>query len=176
VVRQVDGAVLIGRIVETEAYGGPEDQASHSRAGLTARTAPMHGPVGHAYVYLVYGMHNCLNVVAREESAVAGAVLLRALEPVQGLAAMRDRRGQTRDADDRLCSGPARLTQALAIDRRLDGHDLTMPGDLWLAVGEALDKSDAVASGPRVGVGYAGEDWAGRPWRFWLAGNRSVSR
>jgi len=176
VVRQVDGAVLVGRIVETEAYGGPEDRASHSRAGLTARTAPMHGPVGHAYVYLVYGMHNCLNVVAREESAVAGAVLLRALEPVQGLAAMRDRRERTRDPDTRLCSGPARLTQALAIDRRLDGHDLTMPGDLWLAVGEGLDKSEAVASGPRVGVGYAGEDWAGRPWRFWLAGNRSVSR
>jgi DNA-3-methyladenine glycosylase len=176
VVREVDGAVVIGRIVETEAYGGREDRASHSRAGLTARTAPMHGPVGHAYVYLVYGMHNCLNVVAREDAATAGAVLLRALEPVDGLASMRDRRGRTSDSDDRLCSGPARLTQALAIDRRLDGLDLTKSGDLWLAAGVGRREAETVASGPRVGVGYAGEDWAGRPWRFWLAGNRSVSR
>jgi DNA-3-methyladenine glycosylase len=176
VVREVDGAVVVGRIVETEAYGGPEDRASHSRAGLTTRTAPMHGPVGHAYVYLVYGMHHCLNVVAREDGAAAGAVLVRALEPLDGLASMRDRRGRTRDPDDRLCSGPARLTQALAIDRRLDGLDLTKAGELWLAAGEGPRESDPVASGPRVGVGYAGADWAGRPWRFWLAGNRSVSR
>lgn len=176
VVREIDGGVAVGRIVETEAYGGPEDRASHSRAGLTARTAPMHGPVGHAYVYLVYGMHHCLNVVARGDGAKAGAVLLRALEPVEGLASMRARRGRAGDRDDRLCSGPARLTQALAIDRRLDGHDLTRAVELWLAAGDGLRPSESVASGPRVGVGYAGEDWAGRPWRFWLAGNRSVSR
>jgi DNA-3-methyladenine glycosylase len=176
VVREAGGAVVVGRIVETEAYGGAEDRASHSRAGLTARTAPMHGPVGHAYVYLVYGMHHCLNVVAREDAVTAGAVLLRALEPVEGLASMRERRGRTHDPDDRMCSGPARLTQALAIDRRLDGLDLTKTGELWLAAGERLREAEGVASGPRVGVGYAGEDWAGRPWRFWLAGNPSVSR
>jgi DNA-3-methyladenine glycosylase len=175
-VRQLDGDLTVGRIVETEAYCGPTDLASHARAGLTRRTAPMYGPVGHAYVYLVYGMHNCLNVVARSEELVAGAVLLRALEPVDGLAFMRARRGGTSDPDARLCSGPARLTQALAIDRRLDGHDLTAEVDLWLSAGEGLRQSEAIAVGPRVGVDYAGPDWAGRPWRFWLAGNRSVSR
>ena len=176
VVRQLDGDLTVGRIVETEAYCGPTDLASHARAGFTRRTAPMYGPVGHAYVYLVYGMHNCLNVVARSEELVAGAVLLRAVEPVDGIALMRARRGRTSDPDARLCSGPARLTQALAIDRGLDGHDLTSGVDLWLSAGEGLRQSEAVAVGPRVGVGYAGPDWAGRPWRFWLSGNRSVSR
>ncbi len=176
VVRQLDGELTVGRIVETEAYCGPTDLASHARAGLTRRTAPMYGPVGHAYVYLVYGMHHCLNVVARSEELVAGAVLLRALEPVDGLAVMRARRGGTADPDRRLCSGPARLTQALAIDRRLDGHDLTSEVDLWLSPGEGLRQAESVAVGPRVGVDYAGPDWADRPWRFWLAGNRSVSR
>jgi DNA-3-methyladenine glycosylase len=176
IVRQLDGELTVGRIVETEAYCGPTDLASHARAGLTRRTAPMYGPVGHAYVYLVYGMHHCLNVVARSEELVAGAVLLRALEPVDGLALMRTRRGDTTDADNRLCSGPARLTRALAIDRRLDGHDLTSNVDLWLSAGDGLRQSESVAAGRRVGVDYAGPDWADRPWRFWLAGNRSVSR
>jgi DNA-3-methyladenine glycosylase len=176
VVRELDGHLLVGRIVEVEAYDGPEDRASHARAGLTRRTAPMYGPVGHAYVYLVYGMHYCLNVVARPPDRPAGAVLIRALEPVAGTDAMRGNRSTTTDPDGRLCSGPARLTQALAIDRRLDGHDLTAAVALWLAAGEPLASSEAVAAGPRVGVGYAGPDWAARPWRFWLAGNRSVSR
>ena len=174
--RQVNGDQLVGRIVECEAYCGPTDLASHARAGLTRRTAPMYGPVGHAYVYLVYGMHHCLNVVARSEELVAGAVLLRALEPVAGIELMRVRRGRTNDPDSRLCSGPARLTQALAIDRRLDGHDLTAGVDLWLSAGEGLRQTESVAVGPRVGVAYAGPEWAGRPWRFRLDGNRSVSR
>jgi DNA-3-methyladenine glycosylase len=174
-VREVDGQRTSGRIVETEAYGGPADLASHARAGLTRRTAPMHGPVGHAYVYLVYGMHNCFNVVCRENSAQAGAVLVRALEPVEGAGLMRARRGRTADPDARLCAGPARLTQALAIDRNLDGHDLTAGADLWLQAG-ASEADEAIAAGPRIGVAYAGEGWADRPWRFWLAGNRSVSR
>lgn len=176
VVRKVDGDLLVGRIVETEAYVGPADLASHARAGLTRRTAPMYGPVGHAYVYLVYGMHDCMNVVARAEEAVAGAVLVRALEPVAGVESMRARRGRVGDPDARLCSGPARLTQALAIDRRLNGHDLTSAADLWLAAGEGLRPAESVDSGPRIGVDYAGADWAGRPYRFWLTGNRSVSR
>ena len=136
----------------------------------------MYGPVGHAYVYLVYGMHHCLNVVARSEELVAGAVLLRALQPVDGIAGMRARRQGTKDPDGRLCSGPARLTQALAIDRRFDGHDLTAGVDLWLSGGHGLRESESVAVGPRVGIDYAGPEWAERPWRFWLAGNQSVSR
>lgn len=176
-----------GRIVETEAYGGPDDRASHARAGRTPRTRPMFGPAGHAYVYLVYGLHECLNVVG-EQDGRAGAVLLRALEPVVGVELMRRRRGRPHDPDWRLAAGPARLSQALGVDRQLDGYDLTLGERLWLAedespvaAGDERGKpgrfgAAGIASGPRVGVGYAGGEWAARPWRFWLAGHRSVSR
>jgi DNA-3-methyladenine glycosylase len=164
-----------GRIVEAEAYGGPEDRASHARAGRTARTRPMFGPVGHAYVYLVYGMHECLNVVG-EDDGRAGAVLLRALEPVRGVELMRRRRERPADPAWRLAAGPARLAQALGVDRRLDGHDLTAGERLWLARDPDPAAALDIASGPRVGVAYAGAEWAARPWRFWLRGHRSVSR
>lgn len=171
--RTADG-LTCGRIVETEAYGGPEDMASHSRAGRTRRTQPMFGEVGHAYVYLVYGMHECLNVVARSDAAEAGAVLLRAIEPVLGIDLMRLRRGRETDADARLGAGPARLSQAMAVDRSLDGHDLVSGESLWLTAGDPVSEA-AVAVGRRIGVDYAGE-WADRPWRFLLSGNPSVSR
>ena len=174
----VDEDLCAGRIVETEAYGGPEDRASHARAGHTRRTAPMFGPVGHAYVYLIYGMHECLNVVAYS-GREAGAVLIRAVEPLLGVQTMRVRRGRPHDADARLCAGPARLCQALAIDRSLDGHDLVSGDRLWLAAPPASPAGEGrieIASGPRVGVAYAGDDWMHRPWRFWLAGHPSVSR
>jgi DNA-3-methyladenine glycosylase len=174
VCRQTDDGLTMGRIAETEAYGGPEDLASHSRAGLTRRTRPMFGEVGHAYVYLVYGMHECLNVVARGDGAAAGAVLLRAIEPVSGVEQMRTRRGRASDPDAKLASGPARLCQAMAVDRSLDAHDLTTRDGLWLADGDGPLPEAVVETGPRVGVDYAG-DWAARPWRFWLAGNPSVS-
>jgi DNA-3-methyladenine glycosylase len=168
-----------GLIVETEAYDGPEDRASHARAGRTRRTAVMFGPPGHAYVYLVYGLHHCLNVVT-ETDGEAGAVLLRALEPTIGLESIRSRRGRPDEPDDRLAAGPARLCEALAVDRRLDGADLTAPGRLWLASPpQRLDESTRagrIVSGPRVGVGYAGDGWAERAWRFGLAGNHSLSR
>ena len=173
--RRDDGRLTIGRIVETEAYGGPEDLASHARAGLTRRTAPMFGEMGHAYVYLVYGMHECLNVVAHDGEAAAGAVLLRAVEPLSGIDVMRERRGRAQDPDYRLASGPARLCQAMAVTRAFDGHDLTTGDRLWLASDDRRGSADKVAVGTRVGVDYAGE-WSQRPWRFWLAGNRSVSR
>lgn len=177
VVSELHGQRAVGRIVETEAYGGPEDRASHARAGLTGRTAPMFGAPGHAYVYLVYGMHECLNVVAHPPAA-AGAVLLRALEPIGGIELMRLRRRRPEDAAARLAAGPARLCRALAVDRGLTGHDLLAGRRLWLEApgqeGEVPD--DAVACGPRVGVAYAGEEWASRPWRFWLRGHPSVSR
>jgi DNA-3-methyladenine glycosylase len=162
-----------GPIVETEAYGGPDDLASHARAGLTRRTTPMFGEVGHAYVYLVYGMHECLNVVGYS-GAAAGAVLIRAIEPALGVDEIRQRRGRPTDPTDRLCSGPAMLCQGLGVDRSFDGHDLTLGEGLWLARSEDLVVGE-VATGPRIGVDYAGE-WAAKPWRFWLAGNRSVSR
>lgn len=172
-----------GTIVETEAYGGPDDLASHARAGLTRRTAPMFGPAGHAYVYLVYGVHHCVNVVG-ERDGTPGAVLVRALGPIAGLDLMRARRGNalgaSRDADAGLASGPGRLCRALGIDRRLDGADLTVPGELWIASPEGRVGSQpdglAVAGGARVGVAYAGPDWGARVWRFGIAGHPSLSR
>lgn len=175
VVRSTPEGLSGGMIVETEAYGGPDDLASHARAGLTRRTKPMFGEVGHAYVYLVYGMHECLNVVAYS-GATAGAVLIRAIAPALGLDAIRRRRGRPTDPTFRLCSGPAMVCQGLAVDRSFDGHDLTLGEGLWLAsapVGESA--VGEICSGPRIGVAYAGE-WAAKPWRYWLAGNRSVSR
>jgi DNA-3-methyladenine glycosylase len=178
-VREGSDGRTVGLIVETEAYGGPEDRASHARAGRTRRTTPMFGPPGHAYVYLVFGMHSCLNVVA-ERDGVAGAVLIRAIEPVEGLALMRHRRGATAGPDARLAAGPARLCQAFDVDRSLDGHDLTAGTGLWIAdAPPALAASIAergLAVGPRVGVAYAGDEWAGRPWRFGIRGHSSLSR
>jgi DNA-3-methyladenine glycosylase len=172
-----------GLIVETEAYGGPEDRASHARAGLTKRTAPMFGPAGHAYVYLIYGLHTCLNVVA-ESDGRAGAVLVRAVEPRLGVDLMRARRGSVAASgpDARLAAGPARLTQALGITRDLDGHDLTAGARLWISAGPedsaAPGGADgpSVLTGPRIGVGYAEGGWADRPWRFGVSGSQSLSR
>lgn len=173
-ISQLDDRLASGVIVETEAYGGPADLASHARAGLTRRTATMFGPAGHAYVYLVYGMHQCLNVVAEREGE-AGAVLLRALQPVDGAELMRERRRRPSDPAERLAAGPARLAQAMGVTRALDGHDLTIGRELWLAEGDGAPRSE-VASGPRIGVDYAGAGWAERPWRFWLRDHPAISR
>ena len=169
----VDGR-RVGRIVETEAYAGTHDRASHARAGRTQRTAPMFGPAGRAYVYLVYGMHHCLNVVSGPEGEAA-AVLIRALEPLVGLELMRERRGAG-GPDARLAAGPARACQALAVDRSFSEDDLLTPGRLWLASPPTPLPDEDVISGPRVGVEYAGPEWAARPWRFGLAGSPALSR
>lgn len=179
VVREEQDRLTVGRIVETEAYGGPDDRASHARAGRTKRTAPMFGPPGHAYVYLVYGMHSCLNVVT-EGDRRAGAVLIRALEPLAGVEVMRVRRGRGTDPDARLAAGPARLCQAFGIDRSLDGHDLTRGVSLWIAHPEPVDlhaaRSPGIIAGPRIGIDHAGADWAARPWRFGIRDHPSLSR
>lgn len=165
------------RLVEVEAYDGPADRASHARAGRTARTAPMFGPAGHAYVYLVYGLHHCLNVVTGPDGE-ASAVLLRAAEPVAGVALMRARRGRPHEPASRLAAGPGRLGVALGIDRSFSGADLTR-GSLRIVDGHVLSdasRPEAVEAGPRIGVAYAGEPWVSVPWRFRIAGNASVSR
>ena len=165
-----DGRRVSGIIVETEAYRGPEDRASHAYGGRrTRRTETMYAPGGTAYVYFVYGMYHQFNVVTNVAD-VPHAVLVRALEPVEGVELMRRRRGGVAPLD--LTSGPGKLCIALGIDRRLDGADLL--GDrIWLEAGRRV-RPAAIAAGPRVGIDYALE-WAARPWRFWLRGNPFVS-
>lgn len=172
-----DGARLAGRIVETEAYLGVVDRAAHSYGGRrTARNAAMWGPAGHAYVYFVYGLHHCMNVVAGDVGQPT-AVLVRALEPLEGLERMRAHRAGKVPADrlhdTDLCSGPAKLAQALRLDRALDGADLVAGGALFLERGRRIPPGRIIAA-PRIGVGYAAE-WADKPLRFYEAGNPHVS-
>ena len=171
-VRMLDGERLSGRIVEVEAYIGEEDQASHASCGRTGRNAPMYSRPGHAYVYFIYGMHHCLNVVTERENYPA-AVLIRALEPLEGIEVMRARRGGVPYV--RLTSGPARLCQALDINRRFDGADLCGPDALLFIEKNGAAPDGAAATGPRVGV--RGDATAlSAPWRFYIRGNRHVSR
>lgn len=177
-VRELDGERLVLRLVETEAYLGAPDAASHAAGGRrTARNESLYLPGGHAYVYFIYGMHFCLNAVAgrRDEG---GAVLLRAGEPVGGEERMRALRGLTGEGTRRVrpgevAGGPGRLCRALAVDRSFDGVPLHR-GALRILAGEPVAAA-AVAAGPRVGVDYAGEA-AGWPLRFAVAGNPHVSR
>ncbi len=155
---RVEGRLRVGRVVETEAYLGPHDLAAHSARGRTARTEVMFGPPGHAYVYLIYGVHHCMNVVTEPEGKAA-AVLIRALEPVQNIE------GSTK--------GPGLLCRALGINRSHSGHDL-LSDDLFLAEPDDREPFEVVAR-PRIGVAYAGE-WAAKPLRFYIAGNAFISR
>ncbi len=211
-VRQVAGRRLGGIIVETEAYIGEEDLACHAAAGRTARTEVMYGPPGHAYVYLVYGMHHCLNVVS-EAVEFPAAVLIRALEPTEGILEMATHRrlGPKLEAEVRrrgggpgadhggrrregaagtdltpllsaasrnpgpifrsLLSGPGKLCQALAIDRRLSGTSL-LGSDLFLEAGR---RPRHIMTTERIGVDYAGP-WREKPWRFVVTDSPWISR
>ena len=175
-VRVLDGERLSGTIVECEAYIGQDDTACHASRGCTSRNEVMFGPPGYAYVYFTYGMHWMLNVVT-EEDGFPAAVLLRAIQPVEGIRTMRTlRQAKGRPRSDReLTSGPARLTQALAIDKTFNGVDLTSDGELWLEPGVFFSK-DGVKHGPRIGVNYAAEKDRLAPWRFWVRDNLYVSR
>jgi DNA-3-methyladenine glycosylase len=155
---RVDGELRIGRVVETEAYLGPHDLAAHSSKGRTRRTEVMFGPPGMAYVYLIYGIHHCLNAVTGP-GLHASAVLIRAIEPVQNL-----------NDDTR---GPGLVCRALAIDRTCNGLDLA-GRELFFA---RPDRSEpfTIRTRPRIGVGYA-RDWAHKPFRFLIEGNLFVSR
>ncbi len=159
-VRVTPGGVLSGRIVETEAYTGPGDPASHAGRGPTPRSAIMFGPPGRAYVYFCYGMHHLLNVVT-EPAGTAEAVLIRSLDPREGIDRMRGNRGWTKPAG--LADGPGKLARALQIDLKLNGWDLTRGETLYLIGGETRP-GETVVTGPRVGI-RQGRD---RPWRFRL--------
>jgi DNA-3-methyladenine glycosylase len=152
-----DGVAV--RLTEVEAYDGANDPGSHAFRGETARNRVMFGPPGRLYVYFTYGMHHCVNLVTGPEGQAA-AVLLRAGEVVEGIELARARRPRSTDRD--LARGPARLCQALALDLTHNG----VPADLT-----AGERPDRVETGPRVGLRHA----ADRPWRFWIAGDRTVS-
>lgn len=153
------GVERVGRIVEVEAYLGPHDLAAHSARGLTERTKVMFGPPGHAYVYLIYGMHWCMNVVTQGEGQ-ASAVLLRALEPVRNLE------GRTQ--------GPGLLCKAMGIDKRLNAHDL-LSQNFHIAADRGREDRVAIVHRRRIGVDYAGH-WAKRLLRFYIKGNPFVSK
>uniref|UniRef100_A0A4W2C4N2 DNA-3-methyladenine glycosylase n=1 Tax=Bos indicus x Bos taurus TaxID=30522 RepID=A0A4W2C4N2_BOBOX len=174
-----DGTELRGRIVETEAYLGPEDEAAHSRGGRqTPRNRGMFMKPGTLYVYLIYGMYFCMNVSSRGDGA---CVLLRALEPLGGLEAMRQLRHALRKGaagralkDRELCNGPSKLCQALAIDRSFDQRDLARDESVWLEQGPPEPSEPAVVAAARVGIGQAGE-WVQKPLRFYIRGSPWVS-
>ncbi len=173
VARELLGKILVhgptaGRIVETEAYLGLDDKAAHAASGLTERTRVIFGPPGHAYVYLIYGMYECLNLVA-EADGIPGCVLIRALEPVTGIRLMWERRPAARRRED-LASGPGKLTLALGIDRSHYGADVTR-GPLTV---RRLHKEPEykVQVTPRIGIRHC-SDW---PLRYVIAGNPSLSR
>ena len=153
-----EGIRQVAKIVEVEAYLGPHDLAAHSSKGLTKRTAPMFGLPGHAYVYLIYGIYNCMNVVT-EKKGHAAAVLLRAVEPIENI--------HTRT------QGPGLLCKAMNIHRQLSGHDL-LSEDLYIADSQVKETFDIVER-PRIGVDYAGE-WAKELLRFYIKGNKFVSK
>jgi DNA-3-methyladenine glycosylase len=186
-VRVIDGRRLSGLIVETEAYIGPDDQASHAYRNPAGRAAIMFGPAGFAYVYVIYGLHHCLNVVTEAEGFPA-AVLIRGLWPEEGIDEMQRRRARPTQRgdhgeiartggasvpaqgghvpDQQLTSGPGKLCQALAIDRSLNGVDLVIGDDLFIEAGSGFP-ADRVQTGPRIGV--RGDEVArSRHWRFYL--------
>ena len=189
--RDGDGGIRVGRIVEVEAYIGTDDLASHARFGRTARNAVMFGPPGHAYVYLVYGMYDCLNVVT-EVAGRAAAGLIRAVEPIEGVEQMREARVawargrrtpnpatadrlQTAPAA-RLASGPGLVTVAFGIDRADSGRDLCDPASpVRLELAAPSDRPARIGTTPRIGIDYAPAPWHDRPWRFVDLSSPSVS-
>ena len=164
-----------GIIVETEAYMGPEDKASHAFGNLrTKRTEIQFGPKGHAYIYLIYGMYYCFNVISGSKPGKPEAVLFRAIQPLEGVELMAKRRPSADGKMERLANGPSKLCKAMDITKKLNGADLTAPPFYIRDDGVAVKEAN-VARAKRIGVDYAGE-WKNKLWRFYLKENPFVSR
>ncbi len=173
IVHEQPEAVTAGRIVETEAYMGPEDQAAHSYGGRrTARNEVMYGEKGHAYVYFVYGMYFCINITAGNSPGKPEAVLLRALEPVAGEEVMAKRRRVVQGKGANLTNGPGRLCMAMGITKEHNKMDVTTP-PLFVKDATPIPQEEIVQT-TRIGVAYAGK-WQKEPWRFYIRGNEYVS-
>ena len=167
-VRRTDNARLVGKIVEVEAYRGSDDPASHAHRGMTPRNRLMFGKGGFAYVYFTYGMHYCFNVVTESQNA-PGAVLIRALEPLNGIETMRKNRGNKNMLN--LTNGPAKLTEAMNITKKQNGLDLTKSKELLICESEVKENFEFVST-KRIGI-KVGVD---KPWRFYVKDNKFVSR
>ena len=172
-VRRIGNRKIVTRIVETEAYCGVEDKGCHTFGGRrTERTEAMFLPGGHAYIYMIYGMNFCLNVVAAAKDDPQ-AVLIRAVEPVEGLDFIREnRRGILKDTD--LTNGPGKLAKALLIDKSLNGCDLVRGKELFIEQNPGFSGFEILSS-PRVNIDYAGE-FKDKPWRKYIKNNRFVSK
>jgi DNA-3-methyladenine glycosylase len=168
-VRVVGHERLIGRIVEVEAYRGKDDPASHAFRGLTPRNAPMYGQPGHAYIYFTYGNHYCLNITTQEKGK-PGAVLFRAVQPVEGLRTMKRFRPNVPDTE--LTNGPGKLTKAMTIDKSLNEQDMTVVGPLFVTESEVSQAEYEIWRSTRIGI-KVGLD---KRWRYYLKGNPYVSK
>ncbi len=165
-IKETEQSKIITKIVETEAYMGPEDKACHAfNNRRTKRTEVMFGRPGLAYVYLIYGIHNCFNIVAAKEEKPE-AVLIRAVEPIEGIEYIRENRVIGSRPDRELTNGPGKLTEALGINRDYNGLSLTEGKELYLTIGEDIKESD-IKSGPRINIDYA-DEFTDKDWRFYL--------
>ena len=188
-VREFDGVKLIAKIVETEAYMGPSDRASHAYNNRrTNRTETMFRHGGCSYIYLIYGMYNCLNVVCSDKG-IPEAVLIRAVEPIMGIEHMKEFRNIKSKKPEDLTNGPGKLCQAMHIDRGLDGYDLVKGSELYIidpeeSVVNSSEKTECIKSenkqlnivaAKRIGIDYAGE-YKEKLWRFYIGGNEFVSK
>jgi len=168
-VRVIEDERLIGRIVEVEAYRGKDDPASHAFRGLTARNAPMYGEPGHAYIYFTYGNHYCLNITT-QRMGEPGAVLLRAVQPLEGLSVMKRLRPSVPDTE--LTNGPGKLTKAMAIDKSLNEQDMTVGGPLFVTESSVAQVDYETWRSTRIGI----REGLDKQWRFFLKGNPYVSK
>ncbi len=162
--RKTSDGIMVGKIIETEAYCGPKDKANHASKGLTPRTAPMFGKAGYSYIYLIYGMYNCLNIVTEKEGYPA-AVLIRSIEPIKGVELMMKNRNSNISKIKNLTNGPGKLCQALSLNKEQNNLDITTKkNNIWI---ENSSQKYKIKKSPRVGIDYAGE-YKDKLWRFWI--------